>query len=138
MSSILAVIVGGMHCFIMAEVGLAQAVEAFVEKPLFSIVTVVLLATPLCLIRRKPGWIGYLLGSFSGLTLTAYFVYRAVFQFATWHPGLPLGYPLLGAAFALPFVWLLVAFVFSRANREFHGVTFRHLRDTLAAPRDGE
>jgi hypothetical protein len=138
MSSIVALVVGWIHYVVFAELGVSQAVEAFADKPLFSTVTVFLIAAPFCMIRRKPGWSGYLLGSFSGLILAAYFVFRAVRQFMSWHQGLPLAYPLIGAVFALPFVLLFVVFVFSRANRRFHGIMAHRFEAQTNLPRDGE
>lgn len=130
--AVISFMVAGVICWVHYEVikesGLSAAVAAYPDYPLFTVASAILLAAPALMLRRKPGWPGYLLGVFSSFALAGYFVWRVIYQAANWTPGVPVGYLLVGVAFALPFVVLFVRFVFGQPSRRFHGIGLRRVR----------
>ncbi|MCX6849122.1 MAG: hypothetical protein NTY98_09405 [Verrucomicrobia bacterium] len=129
MSMILAGVIGWADYQILKESGLSAALAVFADYPLYTVASSLLLAAPVFMLRRKPGWSGYLLGTLSSFVLAWYFIGRVINQFASWvSGGDSLEYLLIGVAFALPFVVLFVRFAFGRPNRQFHGIGLKRAR----------
>lgn len=119
------VVVGGI-CWVnyelIKESGLSESMAVYADYPLLTIASAILLVAPVLMLRRRPGWPGYLLGGLNSFALAGYFTWRVIYQVANWTPEVPVTYLLVGVAFALPFLVLFVRFVFGQPSRRFHGI----------------
>lgn len=127
MVAVISMILAGIICWVQYEIfkesGLSGAMAALADYPFFTVASALLLASPVMILRRKPGWAGYLLGGFNSLAVAGYFGWRMITQIVDWMLGrVSLGYLLIGAVFALPFIVLFVRFTFGKPSRNFHGI----------------
>ena len=134
-SFVMSGIVCWMYYEVLKELGLSRTVSSFADYRVFTIASVIVLASPVLMLRRRPGWIGYLIGSLISFGVAAYFVSRVVDQvvheLAYWTSGPSIVYLSIGVLFALPFVVLFVRFVFGQPSQRFHGVRQGQVRPPL-------
>ena len=104
-SFVMSGIVCWMYYEVLKELGLSRTVSSFADYRVFTIASVIVLASPVLMLRRRPGWIGYLIGSLISFGVAAYFVSRVVDQvvheLAYWTSGPSIVYLSIGVLFAL-------------------------------------